>query len=106
MIHRFEVGDRAKVIGVPPEWEPGMIDLRGEVVTITGQLEMMHNQVSGRPAMVYPTDAVPLFPKVIIAFEPHDLKPIDDNGEKASWEQVKRITGWRPRETVHVETES
>lgn len=99
----FNVGDRAIVISNPPEWEAGMTDLIGEIVTITEPLQMMHNQVSGRPALVYPTDAVPNCPYTIVAFEPCNLKPIDGDND-VSWEQVEKITGWKPREVVHVET--
>jgi len=103
---KFNVGDRALVIGKPPEWQPGMIDLTGEIVTITEPLQKLCNSVSNRAAFVYPTDAPCIVIGSITCFEPHHLKPIDDDGEEISWEQVEEITGWKPRGVVHVETSS
>ena len=104
-MNKFEVGDKAIVIGKPPEWTPPWPDYTGQIVTIIEPLQSAYNGVSGRLALVYVTDIPAIEAGTMIAFEPHDLKPIDGD-EEASWEQVEEITDWRPKELVHVETNS
>ena len=103
---KFEVGDKALVIARPIEWVPGNRDLLGEIVTIVGPLTRMHNAVSNRSADVYEVDTECLAYNCVTACEPHTLKPIGDDGEDVSWKQVEMITGWKPKESVHVETSS
>ena len=100
---KFEVGDRAEVIGRSEEWTPDWPDYIGQIVTILEPLQTLYNAKSGRRVSAYVVDIRADTPRAVIAFEPHNLKSLDD-GEEASWEQVEKITAWRPKELVHVET--
>ena len=105
---KFEVGDKAEVINGIDDKHRSYI---GAIVTIETELTWSRFNPTGEWFDIYGVDLAPLLNKdnsglsIDIAFRPCDLKPIND-GEEASWEQVEKITAWRPKELVHVETNS
>ena len=99
---KFEVGDKARIIGKPVEWQSGGINYMGQIVTILEPLTLCTHPISGRRAYVHRVDIKPENPWYWVAFEEHHLEHIGD--EEASWEQVEKITAWRPKELVHATT--
>ena len=105
---KFEVGDKAEVINGIDDKHRTYI---GTIVTIESNLVWSRFNPTGEWFDIYAINLAPLLGTddsglhTDIAFRPHDLKPIDGD-EEASWEQVEKITAWRPKELVHVETSS
>jgi len=98
VMHKFDIGDLAIVIGAPPEWTPdcGSPNYTGQIVTIIGNLVTLCNEVSGRTADVYPVDIKSAHIDTRICFEPHHLKPYYDGNEKSEWDE----SIFKPKELV------
>ena len=102
-IPKFNVGDKAIVIGRPEECllpEADSPDHTGTIVTIIESLQWMRNGMSGRCAEVYVVDIRGLNGGNV-CFEPRHLKPYYDGNEVAEWDKSIFV----PKELVKCQSE-
>ena len=68
-----------------------------EETTVISPLRIAREWNSEKETAHYLVD-IPMDEDMIpIGFEPHELIPIQDDDDKASWEEIEELTDWNPR---------